>query len=82
LLSAGVTVLGLTTQLALTPAVQAHSEFGGTYYVYRFRHCFHVYYRPCRCDPWACYGSYHCRCDAEAAASALRAQGFRVMIRG
>jgi hypothetical protein len=74
-----VTALGLATPLAYTAPAQ--TVYVGPSYVQVRPACFRVLYRRCPCDPWVRYGTYHCRCDAEAAVRALRCQGFRVIIR-
>jgi hypothetical protein len=83
LLVSAVTAAGLLSPLASAAPAQADYRI----VVYqpvplRVRpHCYHVYYRACRGEPWICYGRYYSFYDADAAAHFLQVRGFHVVIR-
>ncbi len=43
--------------------------------------CYYVYYRPCSCDSWTCYGTYNCYQEAYDCECGLRNQGYESYVK-
>jgi hypothetical protein len=86
LLFSAAAVLALGS-VAATPADAGHFDFRvrSRFVDFRFggHHChYHVLVRHCCHDPWQCYGTYDCRCEADRVACFLRSQGLLVRVKG